>query len=64
MRCYRLEEVILPETIQTIPSSMFEKCYSLKKITIPDSVITICKSAFSSCFKLNDIHFSKNLKVL
>ncbi|MCF8357690.1 MAG: leucine-rich repeat protein [Prolixibacteraceae bacterium] len=48
-RCYGLESVKLPQTINSIGDFAFEFCYNLEKIFIPSSVISIGESAFFHC---------------
>ena len=50
-----LQEIILPNCIQSIMSSAFYSCGSLAKVVIPDSVIYIGDYAFEECVSLRSI---------
>ena len=45
--CPKLIKLILPQTLQSIPTNAFCSCRQLKEITIPSSVKTICQGAFT-----------------
>ena len=47
MDSQRLEEVILPESIERVGERAFYSCYKLKAINIPQSVIYIGENAFA-----------------
>lgn len=53
-----LENVTLPEGMETIPSGAFKQCFSLKKVVLPSSIKTIENNAFDSDVNL-DIDFTK-----
>lgn len=53
-----LENVTLPEGMETIPSGAFKQCVSLKKVVLPSSIKTIGNNAFDSDVNL-DIDFTK-----
>ena len=53
-----LENVTLPEGMETIPSGAFKQCFSLKKVVLPSSIKTIGNNAFDSDVNL-DIDFTK-----
>ena len=59
---WELEELSIPESIETIGIGAFYYCDVLKPVTLPDSVITIGESAFSCCERMTDIILSNNLK--
>lgn len=46
---------IIPDYVEIIDYSAFEKCKDLKKVTIPASVKEIKSSAFSNCIKLESV---------
>lgn len=59
-----LEEVILPDSLETITAQAFLDCKLLKKITIPASVKTIEEYAFARCSNLTEVLFySKNAAI-
>ncbi len=53
--CEKLESVILPENLTSIPKSLFNGCQSLKQVLIPESVTYIGPSAFGACMSLASI---------
>jgi len=50
-----LSSVILPEGLEIISESAFERCYKLRNINIPSSVYKISSSAFRGCSSLEKI---------
>lgn len=54
--CSNLEEVIIPEGIETIRFNAFNGCVNLGGITFPDSLKIIAESAFRSCSFLISIN--------
>ncbi len=62
--CEALEEIALPETLQSIGSAAFTGCSSLGHIEIPDSVVSIGEAAFLGCTQLSVNKLPKNLKVV
>ncbi|MCR5819885.1 MAG: leucine-rich repeat domain-containing protein [Bacteroidaceae bacterium] len=50
-----IEELVLPEGIDTIGNYAFRYCSNLTSITLPESVTTIGQEAFKYCFKLASI---------
>ena len=59
--CTSLQEVNLPERMETICASAFAECYSLKNAYIPNSVTFVGIYAFASCTSMKSIHFSDAL---
>lgn len=55
----RIEEIVLPPTIETINYS-FSRCQNLRKINIPKSVKCISPGSFYNCPELVDIYFEGN----
>lgn len=47
--CYKLENVSIPNTVETIGEYAFRYCSSLNKIIIPSSVLTIGSNVFQGC---------------
>ncbi|MBO4540653.1 MAG: leucine-rich repeat protein, partial [Bacilli bacterium] len=47
--CEYLEEVILPDGLETIGNGAFAKCPILKKVFVPKSVMTMGKNVFAGC---------------
>lgn len=59
-----LEEVILPDSLETITAQAFWDCKLLKKVTISASVKTIEEYAFARCSNLTEVLFySKNAEI-
>ena len=59
----RIEEVILPDTIQYICQKAFSES-GIEKIVIPDKVKEIKQSAFAYCYYLKEVVLSKNLETI
>ncbi len=60
--CKSLNEIHLPDSLQTIGSEAFHWCISLKRIHFPDSVQTICKCAFIWCRSLKEIRLPESVQ--
>lgn len=59
---YYVEEVILPEGIESIPREAFRACEKLRRINIPESVTTIEQYAFRECYNLKRINIPDSVK--
>lgn len=57
-----VEEVVLPEGIETIDSDAFNFCTKLKKINFPETLKVISYGAFSGCFLLETVILPKVMK--
>ena len=55
------QNVILPNTISSIPMNVFEGCINLTSVTIPNSVTSIGDYAFSGCSSLNSVSLPDSL---
>lgn len=64
MECPSLEEVILPEKLESIDDTLFYNCNSLKRIKIPETVKTIKESAFASCNSLEAVYLPENIETI
>ena len=53
-----IENLVIPDSVQSIESLAFSKCSSLTSVTIPDSVNSIKSSAFSGCSSLMRVTMS------
>lgn len=60
--CYALkqfgcipDEVVIPESLTTIPREAFSFCSSITSITIPESITSIEAAAFAYCTSLPDV---------
>lgn len=56
-----ITELVLPDTLTTIPKGAFSGCTKLKKVVMPDAVKSVGEDAFSDCRALTAIPFSKNM---
>lgn len=57
-----VEEVVLPEGIETIDSDAFNLCTKLKKINFPETLKVIDHGAFNGCFSLETVILPKVMK--
>ena len=62
--CGFIEQIIIPNSIQTIGDNAFYRCVSLKDIVLPKGVLSIGEAAFYGCTSLNEIYISKNVTVI
>ena len=60
--CLELEEISLPEKLESIGKGAFRFCENLKQIIIPGSVKEIGNSAFSGCKALQQVQLQKGIK--
>ena len=60
--CDSLTSVVIPNSVQQIGKSAFEKCGNLVSIIIPNSVKSIPSYAFSKCIKLEDVTLPDSLE--
>lgn len=56
-QCINLREVVLPESMETIGSYMFNDCFGLKKVTILNGSSYIGESLFDDCYNLKEVWF-------
>ena len=59
-----IEDVIVPDTVTTIPRECFIYVKSIKSVTISDSVTRVMDSAFSECENLETVTFGDNIELL
>lgn len=57
-----VEEVVLPERIETIDANAFNFCTKLKKINFPETLKIIGHGAFKGCFLLETVILPKTMK--
>ena len=62
--CISLEELSLPESLETIGSNAFGDCYSIEKIVLPDSIRSIGDYAFAFCINIESINIPSGLSVM
>ena len=60
--CVSLQNITLPEGLQTIGNSAFQNCTALRTITIPNSVTSVGNNAFQDCKNLTSVTIGKGLK--
>lgn len=51
--CESLDRITIPESIERIPSRMFENCKNLKKVELQENLIEIGERAFWGCSSLD-----------
>ena len=56
-----MSKVVLPNSIDNIPQSMFENCTSLSGIELPDSIKYINSNAFKNCTSLAGVTMKNNV---
>lgn len=59
MDCVKLQNIVLPNTIQEVGYSAFQGCILLKNITLPQSVVTVGSNGFKGCISLEKIELSR-----
>lgn len=59
---YKLEKLIIPDSVSSISVAAFCGCKNLKSVYIPDSVVYLGSSAFGWCKKLTEVHMPRNPK--
>lgn len=59
-----LEEVILPEGLETIGEEAFSNCVSLRKIALPQTTLNLESSAFYGCASLTELTLPDNLELI
>ena len=63
-KCASLQEVILPEGVETIACFAFDLCTSMKKVEMPNTVTSLAAYAFASAYSMESIRFSDALTEL
>lgn len=53
--CYKLKEVVLPDTVESIGRGAFQNCAELEKAVLPKGLQEIPNNLFLQCKKLKDI---------
>ncbi|KAL7718456.1 hypothetical protein QTN25_004376 [Entamoeba marina] len=51
----KLQSIIIPTSIKTIPKYCFSKCHLLTKVSLPSTLTSIKKKAFEKCISLQSI---------
>ncbi len=60
----KLYEIILPNTVTSIPYNAFGGCTALKKVKIPSGVTSIGGAAFNGCENLSEITLPDGIEVI
>lgn len=58
----KVEELVLPSTLQTIGESAFYQLYSLKALALPDALTSVGNHAFDECKSLQSVTFGSKLE--
>lgn len=59
-----IEEVVIPEKVTKLPSSVFADCAQLKKVVLPNTFTEIGYRCFFDCALLENINIPNSLKVI
>ena len=59
-----LENVTLPDSLETLGEFAFTNCKSLKSLTLPDSLTTILNYAFENCTGLTELVIPAGVKII
>lgn len=59
--CIYLEEVILPNDLESIPNNLFYGCISLKNVQIPETVTSIGSNAFYGCVLIEEFNLPETV---
>lgn len=57
----RVQELTIPDGVESIPTFAFFNCQGLTKVTIPDSVTLLGDDCFKNCKTLTTVEFGKNV---
>ena len=60
--CIKLEEVVLPNSLECIPQEMFYGCVALQNIAFGENIKEIGGKAFYSCETLKEVIIGKNIQ--
>ena len=63
MDCVKLQNIVIPNTIQEVGASAFQGCILLKNITLPQSVVKVGSNGFKGCISLESIEFGNIEKI-
>lgn len=56
-----IREVIIPEGVSTLSSSVFSNCTRLSKVTLPTTITSIGSNAFNQCTALTSINLPEGI---
>lgn len=60
--CIKLEEIVLPNSLECIPQEMFYGCVALQNIAFGENIKEIGEKAFYSCEALKEVIIGKNIQ--
>ena len=60
--CLKLEEVIIPDSVEFIGEQAFHSCQQLKSVSIGNGVTVIGESSFENCAKLTSVRFGNSVE--
>jgi len=61
-KCYGLEQVLLPDTVEVIEERAFHKCDSMGSVNFPEGLTSIGKDAFLGCQALTEITLPSTIR--
>jgi hypothetical protein len=61
--CINLTSIVIPNSVQHIPSRAFRNCTSLTDIVIPNSVVNIPNRALGNCTSLTSVEMSSVVNI-
>ncbi len=56
-----IDEIVLPDTIETVGNNAFYLCEKLVKVTIPNGVVSIGEDAFVRCMSLTEVNIPNSV---
>lgn len=60
--CNKLQEIIIPDHIDSIGSGVFNSCVNLKKVQLPSNLKDIPKDLFNQCSNLEEISLPNQIE--
>ena len=63
-KCYGLESVTLPDSVEEIEDRAFHKCEAMTEINFPEGLRSIGKDAFLACKGLEEVTLPSTIRVL
>ncbi len=58
----KVTDIIIPPSVERIPSGAFAGCTDLRRVTVPRTVKKIREGTFSGCAKLEDVYYEGSLE--
>ena len=62
--CLTLQEIILPNSLETIGSKAFRNCYGLYRVELPQGLSRIENYAFTGCRYLGEVHLPSTVSYI